>query len=130
MYHNGLTHGSLRATHARNETPSGAIIVTGLAAFLPVAILAARGVSGFGVYGWMGSLAMYRFIVAYGLVCFALPRYLRDPHGVVNAATQTTPWLASAAMVLSLAGNLYPVPEGPYSKLPFIFLGYLAVVLL
>ena len=40
MSHNGLTHGSLRATHARNETPTGATIVTGLAAFLPVAILA------------------------------------------------------------------------------------------
>jgi len=32
--------------------------------------------------------------------------------------------------VLALAGNLYPVPEGPYGKLPLIFLGYLAVVLL
>jgi amino acid transporter len=130
MSHNGLTHGSLRATHARNETPSSAIIVTGLAAFLPVAILAARGVSGFDVYGWMGSLATYGFIVTYGLVSFALPRYLRDHHGVVNSATKTIPWLAVAAMVLALAGNLYPVPEGPYGKLPLIFLGYLAVVLL
>lgn len=130
MSHNGLTHGSLRATHARNKTPSGAILVTGLAAFFPVAILAARGASGFDVYGWMGSLATYGFIVTYGLVCLALPRYLRDHHGVVNAATKTIPWLAFAAMVLALVGNLYPVPEGPYGKLPFIFLGYLAVVLL
>ena len=56
MAHNGLIHGSLKATHARNETPSGAIVVTGLATFIPVAILAARGASGFDVYGWMGSL--------------------------------------------------------------------------
>jgi hypothetical protein len=33
-------------------------------------------------------------------------------------------------MVLALIGNLYPVPEGPYGKLPFIYLGYLAAVLL
>ena len=39
MSHNGLTHGSLRATHARNETPSSAILVTGLAAVIPVVIL-------------------------------------------------------------------------------------------
>ena len=33
-------------------------------------------------------------------------------------------------MVLALAGNLYPVPEGPYGKLPYIYLAYLAAVLL
>jgi amino acid transporter len=130
MAHNGLTHGSLRSTHVRNETPSGAIVVTGLAAFLPVAILAVRGASGLDVYGWMGSLATYGFIVAYGLVCFALPRYLRDHHGVVSSATKTIPWLAFVAMVLALVGNLYPVPEGPYGKLPYVYLGYLTAVLL
>jgi hypothetical protein len=28
-------------------------------------------------------------------------------------------------MVLALVGNLYPVPEGPYGKLPYIFVAYL-----
>jgi amino acid transporter len=130
MAHNGLTHGSLRATHTRNETPSGAILVTGLAAFLPVAILAARGTRGLDVYGWMGSLATYGFMVTYGLVSFALPRYLRDHHGIVNGATKTIPWLGVMAMVLALVANLYPVPEGPYGKLPYVYLAYLAVVLL
>ena len=130
MSHHGLTHKSLSATHARNETPTGAIIVTGLAAFIPVAILAARGSSGLDIYGWMGALATYGFIVAYGLVCCALPRYLHDHHGVANLATKTIPWLAFIAMGLALAGNLYPVPEGPYGKLPWIYLTYLAVALL
>jgi amino acid transporter len=130
MAHNGLSHGSLRGTHARNETPTGAIIVTGLAAFVPVAILAARGASGLDVYGWMGSLGTYGFIVTYGLVCFALPRYLRDHHGIENLATRTIPWLAVLAMLLALVGNLYPVPEGPYGKLPYIYLAYLAAVML
>jgi amino acid transporter len=130
MAHHGLTHESLTATHARNETPTAAIIVSGLAAFVPVAILAMRGSSGLDIYGWMGSLATYGFIVTYGLVCFALPRYLRDHHGAVNAATKTIPWLAFVAMVLALAGNLYPVPEGPYGKLPYVYLAYLAAALL
>ena len=34
------------------------------------------------------------------------------------------------AMVPALAGNLYPVPEGPYGKLPYIYLAYLAAGLL
>ncbi|MGC1416526.1 MAG: APC family permease [Candidatus Acidiferrum sp.] len=129
MSHNGLAHASLRKTHARNETPGIAIAVTGTAAVLPVAILAARGASGLDVYGWMGSLATYGFIVTYALVCVALPRYLHA-HNAYRPGAQIIPWLASAAMLLALAGNLYPVPEGPYGKLPYIYLAYLAAGLL
>ena len=125
MSHHGLAHGSLRATHARHETPGRAVIATGIAAVLPVAILAARGSSGLDVYGWMGSLATYGIIVAYALVCSVLPRYLRK-HNAFRPGAQVIPWLACAAMLLALAGNLYPVPEGPYGKLPYVYLAYLA----
>lgn len=129
MAHNGLAHGSFRATHERNETPGRAILATGLAAVLPVVILAARGASGLDVYGWMGSLATYGFIVAYALVCAALPRYLRDKK-VFREGSRIIPWLACAAMLLALAGNLYPVPEGPYGKMPYIYLAYLTAGLI
>lgn len=125
MSHNGLAHRSLQKTHVRNETPSLAIVVTGSAAVLPVAILAARGASGLDVYGWMGSLATYGFIVTYALVCVALPGYLRL-HNAFRPGSRIIPWLACGAMLLALAGNLYPVPEGPYGKLPYIYLAYLA----
>ena len=126
MSHNGLAHSSLRKTHLRNETPGFAIVVTGVAAVLPAVVLAARGVSGLDVYGWLGSLATYGFIVAYALVSAALPRYLRE-HGAYRPGAQIIPWLACCAMLLALAGNLYPVPDGPYGKLPYIYLGYLAL---
>ena len=129
MAHNGLVHGSLRATHALNQTPSRAVVITGIAAVLPVVVLAARGASGLDVYGWLGSLATYGFIVAYALVCVALPRYLRD-HGVYRPGAQIIPWLAGAAMLLALLGNLYPMPEGPYGKLHYIYLAYLIAGLL
>ena len=126
MSHHGLAHASMRTTHARNETPHRAVIATGIAAVLPVAILAARGADGLDVYGWMGSLATYGFIVAYALVCSVLPRYLRK-HNAYRPGAQVVPWLAFGAMLLALVGNLYPVPEGPYGKLPYIYLAYLAV---
>jgi amino acid transporter len=91
---------------------------------LPVAALAARGASGLDVYGWLGSLATYGFIVAYALVCFALPKYLRA-HGLCRPGARIIPCLAGIAMLLALIGNLYPVPEGPYGKLPYIYLAYL-----
>src|SRR6202044_2847680 len=105
MAHNGLAHGSLRTTHARNETPSYAVVVTGIAAALPVIVLAARGASGLDVYGWLGSLATYGFIVAYGLVCIALPRYLRN-HAAFSTGAQVLSWIAGLAMLLALVGNL------------------------
>jgi hypothetical protein len=77
----------------------------------------------------MGSLATYGFIVAYALVCIALPRYLRQD-GVLHSGAQIVPWLAGIAMLLALVGNFYPVPEGPYGKLPYIYLAYLLVGLL
>jgi amino acid transporter len=129
MAHHGLAHNSLRTTHAHNQTPSRAVVITGIAAVAPVAVLAARGASGLDVYGWLGSLATYGFIVAYGLVCFALPSYLRERR-VFRSGAQLIPWLAGLAMLLALAGNLYPVPEGPYGKLPYIYLAYLAAGLL
>jgi amino acid transporter len=129
MAHNGLAHASLRNTHARNQTPSRAVVITGIAALVPVAVLAARGASGLDVYGWLGSLATYGFIVAYALVCVALPRYLRD-HGAFRPGAQIIPWMAGLAMLLALVGNFYPVPEGPYGKLPYIYLAYLTAGLL
>lgn len=129
MAHTGLAHGSLRNTHTRNQTPGRAVIVTGVAAVFPVAVLAARSASGLDVYGWMGSLATYGFIVAYALVCLALPNYLRE-YGAFRAGAQVVPWAACAVMVLALVGNLYPVPEGPYGKLPYVYLVYLAVGLI
>src|ERR1700730_2759559 len=124
MSHDGLAHDGLRATHHRNETPGRALLVTGIAAVLPVVLLAARGASGLDVYGWMGSLATYGFIVAYALVCLALPGYLRA-HQKYSFGAHVLSWLACIAMILALIGNIYPVPEGPYGKLPYIYLGYL-----
>ena len=129
MAHHGLAHGSMRATHERHETPHLAIVITGLATVAPVAILAARGASGLDVYGWMGSLATYGFIVTYGLVSLALPRYLRA-NGLFNPAGRVIPALAFLAMLLALVGNLYPVPEGPYGKLPYVYLAYLTAGML
>jgi amino acid transporter len=129
MAHNGLAHSWLRNTHSVNQTPGRAVLVTGIAAVLPAAILAYRGADGLDVYGWMGSLATYGFIITYALVCVALPRYLRN-HNVYTRGAQIIPWIAFGAMLLALVGNLYPVPAGPYGKLPYIYLAYLGAGLL
>jgi hypothetical protein len=74
----------------------------------------------------MGSLATYGFIVTYALVSIALPRYL-IAHGAAHSGARLISAMAGLAMLLALAGNLYPVPEGPYGKLPYVYLVYLAI---
>jgi amino acid transporter len=125
MAHDGLALERFKTTHSRNRTPTSAVVLTGTATVLPVAILAARGAGGMEVYGWLGALATYGFIVAYALICLALPRYLAQRH-IRDLRSNIISVLAAAAMLLALVGNLYPLPEGPYGKLPIIYVAYLA----
>jgi amino acid transporter len=123
MAHRGLAHRRLSETHARNETPHWAVMVTAAATLIPTALLALRGVNAMDIYGWLGSLATYGFITVYALVCVALPLHLRR----VERLSLTVMLLSAAgtvAMVLALAGTLYPVPPAPYSWLPYMYLGY------
>jgi len=124
MSHRGLTHASLTRTHERNETPHVAVLVTAAVTFVLTLALAMRGVSGADIYGWLGSLATYGFLTAYALVCLAVPAFLRrlgelTPLWIVLAGT------GFLAMVLAIAGSVYPVPQGAYRWLPYLYIAYL-----
>jgi len=124
MGQNGLVHNHLGIAHSRNATPGAAVLVTGLLTALPVVGLSLRGVTGFDIYGWMGSLAVYGFITTYGLAAIALPIYLKRKHHLTNR-TLLLSIATGIAMLLALAGTLYPVPERPYNWLPYVYLAYI-----
>ncbi|HWB31767.1 MAG TPA: APC family permease [Acidobacteriaceae bacterium] len=124
MAHDGLAHPHLGRAHAKNETPHIAVLVTGAAVLVPAAVLSARGVSGMDIYGYMGSLAVYGFLTIYFLVAAALPVFLRRRDQLTAAATVLAV-VSAGAMVVAMAGTLYPVPDKPYDWLPYIYLAYL-----
>jgi amino acid transporter len=125
MAQDGLVPSPLARSHSTHETPHLAVLTTAVAVALPAIALSARGVSGANIYAWMGSLAVYGFITAYFLVAAALPFYLRR-HNQLTAASLTLAIAAAIAMVLAMAGTLYPVPtEAPYNYLPYLYLAYL-----
>jgi amino acid transporter len=124
MAGDGLLPSHLSRTHTKNETPHLAVLAIGLVVLLLSAGLAAHGASGADIYGWMGSLAVYGFITTYGLVAAALPIYLRR-NAQLTPAALTLAIAAAVAMLLAMAGTLYPIPDPPYNVLPYIYLAYL-----
>jgi amino acid transporter len=129
MAHDGLVHSHLGRAHAKNETPHIAVLACGLAVALLSAGLAAHGTSGADIYAQMGSLAVYGFITAYFLVALALPFYLRRQSQLTPSAL-TLAIAAALAMLLAMAGTVYPIPPAPYNTLPYFYLAYLAAGLL
>jgi amino acid transporter len=125
MGQNGIVHRSFGVAHSKNATPHLAVLSIGVAMLLPVAYLAGRGFDSRDIYGWMGSLSVYGFITAYSLAAISLPIYLKRI-GQLSAGTLALSIAATLAMVLALAGTLYPVPDRPYNWLPYLYLVYLA----
>jgi amino acid transporter len=129
MAHHGLAHTRLSATHARNETPALAGFVAAFIAVLPAAVLAARGVSGADIYGWMGTLAVFGFLTVYGLVAVAMPVHLRR-RGRLKSGNLLLAIVAAIAMLAAIFGTIYPVPPKPYCYLPLIYSAYLVAGML
>jgi amino acid transporter len=130
MAHHGLAHKRLTQTSTTHETPGAASVLSAVLVFLPTAALALHGTSGGDIYGWMGTLAVYGFLTAYGLVAVALAVHLRKTGRLTPAKLLLTSATA-LAMLLAMVSNVYPnVPPAPLLYFPFLYAAYLAAALL
>ena len=130
MAHHGLAYKGLTQTNTTHETPGLASILTAVLAFLPAAGLALHGTSGADIYGWMGTLAVYGFLTAYGIVAVALAFHLHHTKRLTFGAVLLT-GATSLAMLLAMVSNVYPnTPPAPLVYFPFIYAAYLAAALL
>jgi amino acid transporter len=126
MAHNRLVPMRLCRTHHRNETPHVAVLITAVVVGVPVLILITLGYSGTDIYGWLGSFAVYGFITIYGLTCIALPLKLKR-QGALTMTLLVVAVLGGVSMAMAMAGTLYPVPDPPYSWLPYLYFVYLLI---
>jgi amino acid transporter len=130
MAHHGLAHKSLTQTSTTHETPAAGGILSAFLAFLPAAVLTVCGISGADIYGWMGTLAVYGFLTAYGLVAIALIVHLKK-HARLIPAKLLVASAAALGMFLAMISNVYPnTPPAPLKYFPYIYGGYLLAALI
>jgi amino acid transporter len=115
--------------HARHQTPHAAVVVIAAATFLSAVFLCLRGANPFDVNGWMGTLATYGFLTAYGMVCVAAPiRLYRERRLTVVSAA-----IAFGALVI-VGGTLWMSIDlsapAPNNWLPFLYVGLLVAGML
>jgi amino acid transporter len=120
MGRHGALHSFFGEAHEENQTPHRAVLLSTIAAFLPAGIMTLRGMNLFDIYGLLGTLATFGFVTAYILVSAAAPIYLRS-QGRLTPQAVTVSVMAIVAMGAALLGNLYPVPDPPYSYLPYLY---------
>lgn len=126
MGQHGIFHSALGNAHEKNKTPDVAITITAaLVAVIPF-ILNNGGL--IEIYGWVGTIATYGFILAYALISISAPLYLHKEnelkrrHVALSAATVLV-------LLMPIIGSIYSNASSgaPYSWFIYIFLGWLAV---
>jgi amino acid transporter len=115
----------LQKTSPRHGTPVAAVVFSTCAVFIPAAMMAMRGVSGSDVYDLAGSLSVFGFLTAYGLVAAALPfaRRARGQHSHFVAAVSA---VAVLVVVLITVFDLRSTADAAHARLPYIYLLYIA----
>ncbi len=117
-------HRSMGLVHDTHKTPHRAVVMCGLlllgccAGLLPLGLLNA--------FGYAGTFASFGFVVVYLMLCIVAPMDLRRTNEMKSRHVLLG--IAGAAlMMFVIVGSVYPVPDYPYNRLPYIFFGYLAV---
>jgi amino acid transporter len=126
-----MAHGSLVPkifvrTSPRHGTPGPAIVLSVGLMIIATAVMSVRGVSGSDMYDLLGSLSVFGFLTAYGLVAIALPfaRKALGQHSHVVAAMSA---LTVVVLILIAIFDLRSTSDAVHARIPYIYLGYICV---
>jgi amino acid transporter len=117
-----ILHPSLGTTN-RRDSPVAAWVAYMVFSAVLTFVLGAL-ITPLGVYSFLGSLLALGIVILYILMNLGLPRYYRRQfpaefsmlrHGVL-------PVIGSVLMLLPIYGLLWPVPDWPFSLVPYILL--------
>lgn len=126
MARHGIFHASMGKAHNRNGTPHIAVTMSSLFVFLVPASMSLFGLKILDIYGYLGTIATYGFLLAYILISIAAPVYLYRIQAlkIFDIAIAA---IAIIFMLIPVVGSVYPVPAEPFNVFPYLFLMYLVV---
>lgn len=122
----GILPAALGRSHARFRTPHVAILVlTPVVGIVPF-VMVAYGTAPLSIFGYLGTLATFGYLLAYVLVSIAAPIFLARRHALTPLPVVIST-LATAAIGYVVYKNLVPVPPSPYNVFPYLFAAWIAI---
>lgn len=126
MARHGIFHTSMGKAHNKNGTPYIAVTMSSLFVFLVPASMSLFGLKILDIYGYLGTLATYGFLLAYILISIATPVYLYRLQAL-RLFDIAIAAIAIIFLMIPVVGSVYPVPPAPFNVFPYLFLMYLVV---
>jgi len=123
--HDGILPAALERISSRHGTPGTAVGVSAALMFVVTGAMALRNETGYAMYDLLGSLSVFGFLTAYGMVAIALPfarRALGQHSLVVSAASVLTVFV----IVLIAVFDLNSASDLVHARIPFLYLAYIA----
>jgi amino acid transporter len=120
MGREGVFAYGLGAVHPKFRTPHRALALGIPAVVLPSVIMVWHGTQPVSAATYLALFASLAAILAYAIVCLALPAFLKR-HRALNATSAILAPAACAMMVYILIKTVYPAPPSPENVIPYIF---------
>jgi amino acid transporter len=126
MARGGLLPRAFERTSRKHGTPGAAIVLSASLILLPAVAMSLRGFAGSEMYDLLGSLSVFGFLTAYGLVALALPfaRRAVGQHSHLLAAVSVV-----TVIIILLIGvfDLKSAADPLHARIPYIYLVYIAL---
>jgi amino acid transporter len=128
MGQHGVFHSAVGNAHDKNKTPDVAITISTIVGAVVPFILILNNGGLIEIYGWVGTIATYGFILAYALISISAPLYLHREKELKRHHIALSAITVLVLLVL-IAGSIYSNASSgaPYSWFIYIFIGWLVV---
>jgi amino acid transporter len=125
MAHSGLLPTIFERTNKRHGTPGPGIAVSAGLMLVATVVMQVRAFTGSDMYDLLGSLSVFGFLTAYGLVALALP-FARRAMGQHSHAVAAVSVFTVIIMVLIAVFDLRSAADALHARIPYLYLGYIA----
>lgn len=128
MGRDGVVHASVGRAHESNETPHVAVTLASGVLLAGAVVFTLGGVGMLDAFSYIGSIAVFGFLLTYILVSVAAPVFLRR-RGEMKARHAATAVLGVGFMLIPVAASLSPITAGPNGlpPFPYVFAAYLVM---